>query len=88
MNLLLLLTALLSALSGAAVQARGGEVQVQQIAAASEFAAPVVAAVRVRAPARPLAVAFPVEDARRIVSPLRLFSLAATAPLYATRLRE
>lgn len=88
MELLLLLTALLSALSGAAVQARAGEARTHQVVAAAEQVVPRLVAVRVRAPARPLAIAPVVEDARRIASPVRLFSIAAAAPLYATRLRE
>lgn len=86
MELLLLLTALLSALSGAAVQARAGDAQVHQVVAAAEAVAPRIAAARM--PARPRVIVAPAFDARRIASPLRLFSLAAAAPLYATRLRE
>jgi hypothetical protein len=86
MELLLLLTALLSALTGAAVQSRGGEAATHQVAAVA--AAPRAAAAQVRAVARALPFANHPPDLRRIASPLRLFSLASATPLYATRLRE
>lgn len=88
MELILLLTALLSALSGAAVQSRAGEAQVHQLVSGTAVAAtraPVRVARVASRPALPLAS---LPDARRIASPLRLFSLAATVPLYASRLRE
>jgi hypothetical protein len=88
MELLLLLTALLSALTGAAVQSRGGEAMTHQVAAGVVVAAPRLVAAQVRAPVRVLPVADTPVDSRRIASPLRLFSLTSATPLYATRLRE
>lgn len=88
MDLLLLLTALLSALTGAAVQSRGGEAVTHQVAANAVVTSARIAVAPVRAAARVLPVADTPRDLRRIASPLRLFSLASATPLYATRLRE
>ncbi|KQT33318.1 hypothetical protein ASG29_04440 [Sphingomonas sp. Leaf412] len=83
MNLLLLLSALLSALTGVGGSVRQPQVA-QAVAQQARVSAPRVA---VAPAARPVA-ALPVPAVQTIAPVVRAFALAAIAPLYATRRRE
>lgn len=88
MELLLILTALLSALTGAISGVRAPEVRLHQSVVEASSAARTSAPATVRVAARPIVQAVPTLVATSFFGVEPVFALDAVIPLYAERRRE